>query len=579
MNALHILATKVMRMKRARSFRGSFPIPVVLLLALMLLAGFSMECPAPQLEIQPDFDSCTDIVVGKLASVDGSVITSHTGCCAECRVHVVPAMDWPAGSMAPVHYGLQNVRTPLDDHGEVLGYIPQAEHTHAYFHTGYPQMNEHQLAIGESTMSQRDELKLDLGEGGQIMTIEQAQLFALQRCTRARDSVELIGSLMDEYGFLPSCGPESEALCIADPEEAWIFEVFSVGPGWERDSGRPGAIWAAQRVPDDHIAIVPNWSVIKRIDPDDHDNFIVSANYMQDAIDRGWYDPDSGEPFIWQEIYAPLPREWAVSRFWLFFSTFAPDSGDWPDRGLHNPHSGYDAYHQYVEPLSLYPFSIKPDEPVSVQDVIAFQRSVFPGTIYDMTADLDWQVPDGQGGLKLSPLATPFPTRPMRELLDITWRRMVSRGGYGMVAQLRDWLPDPIGGVYWFYLDNQHVSTYVPIYAGATDTSPLYQVWDPDEFSEDSARWAIDFVDNLLHLRWQDAIRDLHGMRDPLEARFFEEQSRIDEEALELYLSDPERAREFMTRYSIGTMEETVEMYRTLRNLLITKYTNNRQGG
>ncbi len=565
-------------MQRIRSFPGSVPLPLLLLVILVPLVGFTLKDPAPRMENQPDFDSCTDIVVGKLASADGSVITSHTGCCAECRVHVVPAMDWPVGSMAPVYYGLQNVRTPLDDHGDVLGYIPQTEHTHAYFHTGYPQMNEHQLAIGESTMSQRDELKVDRGEGEQIMTIEQAQLFALQRCTRSREAVELIGSLVDEYGFLPSCGPESEALCIADPEEAWIFEVFSVGPGWERDSGDPGAIWAAQRVPDDHIAIVPNWSVIKRIDPADHDNFIVSANYMQDAIDRGWYDEASGEPFIWQEIYSPLPREWAVSRFWLFFSTFAPNSGDWPDKGLSTPHSGYDAYHQYVEPLSLYPFSIKPEKPVSVQDVIAFQRSVFPGTIYDMTADLDWQVPDGRGGMKLSPLATPFPNRPMRELLDITWRRMVSRGGYGMVAQLRDWLPDPIGGVYWFYLDNQHVSTYVPIYAGATDTSPLYQVWDPDEFAEDSARWAIDFVDNLLHLRWQDAIRDLRAMRDPLEARFFEEQSRIDEQALELYLSDPVRAREFLTHYSIGTMEETVEMYRTLRNLLITKYTNNRQG-
>ncbi|MFC1529952.1 dipeptidase [Gemmatimonadota bacterium] len=561
-------------MKRA----GFSPIPVVLLIALVLLTGFALRGSASREVVQPDFDSCTDIVVGRLASTDGSVITSHTGCCDECRVHVIPASDWPSGTMAPVHYGLQDVRTPLDHYGEVLGYIPQVKHTYAYFHTGYPQMNEHQLAIGESTMSQRDELKVDRGEGDQIMTIEQAQIFALQRCTEAREAVELIGSLMTEYGFLPSCGPESEALCIADPDEVWIFEVFSVGRGWERESGKPGAIWAAQRVPDNHIAVVPNWSVIKEIDPADGENYIVSANYLQAAVDLGWYDPASGEPFIWQEIYSPLPREWAVSRFWLFFSTFAPNSGNWPDRGLNSPHAGYDAYHQYIEPLSIYPFSIQPEEKVSVEDVIAFQRSVFPGTIYDMTADLDWQVPDGRGGMRLSPLATPFPTRPMRELLDITWRRMVSRGGYGMVAQLRDWLPDPIGGVYWFYLDNQHVSTYVPIYAGATDTSPLYQVWDPDEFSESSARWAIDFVDNLLYLRWQDAIRDLQALRDPLEARFFEEQSRIDEEALRLFRRDPAGARQFLTRYSIGTMEETVELYRTLRSLLITKYTNNRQG-
>jgi len=553
-------------------------IPLLLLVVPLLLAGFALKGSLPRGEIVSDYDSCTDIVVGRLASADGSVITSHTGCCAECRVHVVPAADWPAGSLAPVPYGLQDVRTPLDHYGDVLGHVPQVDHTYAYFHTGYSQMNEHQLAIGESTLSQREELKVDRGSGEQIMTIEQAQLFALQRCTEAREAVELIGSLVSEYGFLPSCGPESEALCIADTKEVWIFEVFSVGPGWERASGQPGAIWAAQRVPDDHVAVVPNWSVIKEIDPDDHENFMVSHNYLQAAIDRGWYDPASGRPFIWQEAYSPLPREWAVGRFWLFFTTFAPNSGPWPDKRLHGAHTSYDAYHQYIEPLSLYPFSIKPERPVSVEDVIAFQRSVFPGTIYDMTADLDWQIPDGRGGMELSPLATPFPTRAMRELLDITYRRMVSRGGYGMVAQLRDWLPDPIGGVYWFYLDNQHVSTYVPIYAGVRDTHPLYQVWNPDEFSEDSARWAIDFVDNLLYLRWQNAIEDLRAARDPLEARFFDEQERIDAEALELYRRDPDLARDFLTRYTLGTMEETVELYRNLRRLLITKYTNNRQG-
>jgi len=130
-------------------------------------------------------DSCTDIIVGKDASVDGSVITSHTGCCPECRVHVVPAQTFKKGTQAPVYYGLQDVKKPLHEYGKVIGHIPQVEKTYAYFHTGYPQMNEHQLAIGESTLSQRDELKVDYGWGKQIMTIEQAQLFALQRCKTA----------------------------------------------------------------------------------------------------------------------------------------------------------------------------------------------------------------------------------------------------------------------------------------------------------------------------------------------------------------------------------------------------------
>lgn len=522
-------------------------------------------------------DTCTDIIVGKKASVDGSVITSHTGCCPECRIHVVPAQTHKKGTMAPVYYGLQDVKKPLHEYGKVIGTIPQADETFKYIHSGYPHINEHQLAIAESTLSQREELKVDIDSGKQIMTIEQAMLFALQRCKKAREAIVVITSLVEEYGFLPSCGPESEALCIADPDEAWVLEVFSVGKDWEPGSGEPGAIWAAQRVPDDHVAVVPNWSIIKEIDLSRPDYFMASKNHRQVAIEHGWYDPKDGKPFIWQEAYSPTPREWATSRFWLFFQTFAPNHG-WPDKTLASHFKGYDAYHQYLEPLSTYPFSVKPEKKLSVQDVIAFQRSVFEGTIYDMTADVDWFVPDGQGGMKKSPMTTPFPTQDMRELLDITWRRMVSRGGYGMVAQLRGWLPPEIGGIYWFYLDNQHVSTYVPIYTGVQEISPLYKTYDPDEFSEDSARWAIDFVDNLLYLRWQHAIKDLRAVRDPLEEEFFANVASVDREALRLFENDPETAKKYLTDITRASMEKTVKMYRDLRALLISKYTNNKLG-
>lgn len=520
--------------------------------------------------------ACTDIVVGREASADGSVITSHTGAAPECRVHVVPAMDFPVGVMANVHYGLQDVNKAFGTYGEVIGQIPQAAHTYKYFHSGYSHMNEFQLAIGESTMSQKAELQVSRETGKQIMTIEQAQVFALQRCKTARQAVVLIGSLLDEYGFLPSCGPESEALCIADPNEAWVFEVFSMGPDWE--PGQPGAIWAAQRVPDDHIAIVPNWSIIKEINIKDKDNFLASDNYKQEAIDRGWYDPRSGKPFIWQEAYSPLPREWAVGRFWLFFKTFAPSFADWPDKNADSPYDVNRPYTQYIEPLSYFPFSVKPDKKLSVQDVIAFQRSLFEGTIYDMTADKAWLVPDKDGMLRKSPLTTPFPTRNMRELLNITYRRMVSRGGYGMVAQLRNWLPDPIGGVYWYYADNQYVSTYLPIYAGATEISPYLKEYDPEAYSETSYRWAVDFVDNLLYLKWQDAIRDLKALRDPLEASFFEKQAEVEKEAVFLYEKIPGSAIKYLTGYSLQCQEEAMQMYGELKNTLITKYTNNKQG-
>ncbi len=522
--------------------------------------------------------TCTDIVVGKEASVDGSVITSHTGAAPDCRVHVVSAQDHEPGSMAPVYFGLQDATVPFKTYGEVIGHIPQVEHTYRYFHSAYSHMNEHQLAIAESTMGQRKELSAERTKGAkQIMTIEQAQVFALQRCTTAREAVELIGSLVEDYGFLPSAGG-SEALAIADPNEAWVFEVFAVGPDWDPESGELGAVWAAQRVPADHVTVIPNWSIIKEIDPEDRENFVVSSNYRQLAIDNGWYDPQAGRPFVWQDAYSPpTTGEWAINRLWLFYSTVAPSLKEWPDRSLKKPFDGYDAYHHPIESLSFYPFSVKPEKKLSVQDVIAFQRSVFEGTIYDMTADTDWLVPDDEGKLVKSPLTTPFPTSHHRQLLDITFHRNVSKGGYGMVAQLRSWLPNAIGGVYWLYLDNQYVSTYVPIHAGVQEISPYYRRYDPEEFSEDSARWLIDFVDNLLYLRFQDAMEDVRAVRDPLESSFFATQKEVEKKALELYRQSPEEAESYLTDHARESMEKVVELYRKLRNQLITKYTNNHE--
>jgi len=505
---------------------------------------------------------CTDIMVGRYVSADGSVMTSHTGCADECRIHVVPAQTFPKGAMAPVYWGIIDLKESIYDYGRVISQIPQVEKTYAYFHSGYPHMNEHQLAIAETTISQKNELKVYYPVARQIMTIEQAMLFALQRCKRAKEALALITKLVEKHGFLPSTGGDGEALCIADPHEMWVLEIFSVGRQWKPESGKLGAVWAAQRVPDDQIMIVGNASRIREIDLSQPEYFMASDNYKQVAIDYGWYDPASGKPFIWQEAYAPPPTEGCMNRIWLFHKTFAPH---------------LKKYHTF-DPISYYPFSIKPEKKVSVQDVIAFQRSVFEGTIYDMTADLDWLVPDGQGGFIKSPLTTPFPTQDMRELLDITWHRNVSQGGYGMVAQLRNWLPGPIGGVYWVYQDNQYVSTYVPIYAGVEEISPLYKTYDSDKFSDESARWAIDFVDNLLYLKWQEAIKDLMAVRDPLETGFFTNQEAIDNKALALFKKNPESARKFLTNYTKSCMEKVVEAYRKLRYQLISKYTNNKQG-
>lgn len=526
-------------------------------------------------------NACTIVAVGKKASADGSVIISHTDTGPDSRIFYVPGKSFKRGELAPVYWGIQDADRPLLDDGKIIGYIPQVEKTFGYFQSAYSHMNEYQLGIAESTTAQREELVSTLESGKQIITIEQAMIFALQRYKKAKDATLFIGNLMTVYGFLPSSGDGSETLVIADPDEAWVFEVFGVGPGWTPESKKPGAIWAAQRLPDDQATMIPNWSIIKEINPNDKENFMVSSNYMQEAVDRGWYDPTSGKTFIWQDIYAPLPEEYATSRFWLFYHTFTPNLKNWPDRMLDptNPFKGMQPYFQVVEPLSLYPFAAVPEKKITFQDVMAFQRSTFEGTIYDMTSYPEWLVPDGKGGYIKSPLATPFPGSELRKLIKQTYRRPVARhrGHYGMVMQLRNWLPNEVGGVYWVYLDNPYFSPYVPIYAGNLSVAETYNLYDPNKYDEKSARWSIDFVDNLANLQFQDIINDVRVVRNPFEAEMFNAQAQIEEEALNLYKKNPKAAREYLTNYSNEKMNKVTEMFLNLRDQIITKYTNNRE--
>jgi dipeptidase len=558
--------------------KSRFKMPVARRRYAVGLAGVFLLALAGLAAGEDGKEGCTVIGVGRLASIDGSVMTSHTDCSSECRIQVIPGRAYPKGAQAPVHWGMvyfgnddDRHALPLGDFGKVIGQIPQVEKTFTYFHTGYSQMNERQLAIGESTCSQRAELDVPFIEGvtRQIMTIEQAQVFALERCATAREAVRLIAGLVEKYGFLPSCGG-SEALCIADPRELWILEIFSVGPEWTPESGKPGAIWAARRVPDDHVVVISNYVRIREIDLKNPD-FLASSNYMKEAVDRGWYNPKSGRPFIWQEAYAPIIREGNLSRLWLIYSTIAPSWKDWPKRALADAAGPGTLYAQPIEGAAFYPFSVKPDKKLGVPDIIRFQRSAFENTIYDMTLDPAWQVPSG-GKMEKSIMATPFLAPEMERVLRIRHHRTIATEGYGMVAQLRSWLPDAVGGIYWYYMDNPFVSPYVPIYAGVTDVAEAFKKYDYRTFSEDSARWAVDFVEKLMLLRWQSAVKDLREARDPLENGFFNEQAGIDGRAVELLKKDPAAAVKYLTELTVKRMESIVKLYRELRNKLLSKY-------
>lgn len=534
------------------------------------------------------YGECTALVVGKKASADGSVMVVHTDCCPNSRIHVVPARKFKKGALAPVYLGIQNVSQPLRSYGEVIGHIPQVQQTYAYIHSGYPHINEHQLAIGESTILQRPECAASRNQGArQIMTVEQAMLFALQRCKTSREALELITSLLETHGFLSSCCGETpkggEALLIADTEEAWDLEIFGVGNDWDPASGKPGVIWAAQRIPDDHVFIMPNYPRIRRMNLEDSDQFRASSNYKQFAIDHGWYNPSGGDPFIWQDAYTYLPSDWNLPRIWLLCQTFAPN---YRHRGFDKPWNtlsagrgmmkdSYETIRATKFTAAFFPFSIKPEKKVSVHDIMAFIRSTLEGTYWDMTADRDWLVPDRTGGFGKSPLTTPFPNRHWRELLDITHHRTVAQTtDYAMISQLRGWLPDPIGGIYWFVVDNYRHSPFIPVYCGVKKISSLYNTYDPNRFDENSARWVYDFTDTLLQLEYQSAIKDLLAVRDPFETKIFSRQSQIETVALDLYKKNPSKARKYITDYVTGLMETAVQDYRDLRYTLITKYKN-----
>jgi len=495
--------------------------------------------------------ACTVIVVGRNASTDGSAIASQTADGVfDANITVIKGQEFPPGAIAGVYW---NITGQSPDPPVKIAEIPQVRQTYTYFHVGYPFMNEHQLALGESTICQQQRLRAAWSRKA-VLTIEQLQVFALQRTRTARAAIRTMGALAEKYGFLDSYEHQAESLAVVDGTECWLFEIFGVGSDWDPGSGKPGAVWAARRVPDDHVFCMPNISRIREIDLDNPDYFMACRNYRQTAIEKGLYDPASGRPFIWQEAYSPheghwsLKSPWIRNRLYMFYRTVAP-SGNWP----------------VDKPVTEYPFSIKPERKMKVQDVIRLMRSTYKGTPLDTEADPAWHK---------SRLATPFPSSELQELLKVKYNRGIAVRGcsYGFVSQSRPWLPDPVGGLAWFYFDNPHTSCYVPIYAGVERFPDSWQTYDRTRFSRRSARWAFAQMDNLVNHRYQDIIKDLRSIRDPLEAEFFAGQPAIEAEALEVYKRSPLEAGEFLTDYTNRCMERAETAYWDLIDVLIAKY-------
>lgn len=439
--------------------------------------------------LDPDIykgQSCTSIMVGKKASADGSVITSHT-CDGLYRtwMTVEPAADHAAGEQYRVYKGTMKTTYPADTTGVVLcGTIPQVRHTYAYLNTAYPCLNEHQLAMGETTFSGPEVLANRDG----LFNIEELQRVALQRCTTAREAIRLIGQLIKTYGY----GDDGECITIADPYEVWQMEILGEG------KDKIGGVWAAQRIPDDEVGVSANIPRIGKMQYHNPDYFLSSGNCEQVAFKYGLWD--GKEEFV----------------FWKAFNSSYAEGKNFREREYFILNALAPSLHLSMDMAEL-PFSVKPDKNVDVRAVIELFRSTYEGTNMDMCKNV--RMPSKRktrGGevyndTIVSPIANPWLGSAMRNTLNtlkpgtIDFKRTVSVAwcAYSHVIQLRSWLPDAVGGVCWISVDNPGQSPRVPIFCGTTQLPEAFSLCGQKEYNPESWLWQFRKANKLATVAWQ----------------------------------------------------------------------------
>ncbi len=426
---------------------------------------------------------CTSIVVGRLASTDGSVITSHT--CdgtSHTWVNIVPAKDHKPGSMTQIRKNWRKTKFVTDTAGiKVVGEIPQVAHTYSYINTGYPSLNEKQVGIGETTFTGPDTL---INKEAPLL-IEELCRLAMERCATAREAVRLMGTIAEKYGY----GDTGECLTVTDPKEAWQFEIVGVG------KNKIGAAWAAQRIPDGHVGISANIPRIGKIDRADTENFMASDNLEQVAIDNGLWD-GKGDFIFWKVIVCSYAqgRNYREREFRVF-DLLAPSL-------------------KLEYGMDEIPFSIKPDSLVDVRKVMALLRDTYEGTEWDMCQNWTTDIAEKNGvpaHKAISPLANPWLTTTMRNTLNsiapgtIEFKRTLAVAwcSYSTVIQSRSWLPDGIGGVVWYAVDNPAQSPRIPIFCGSTKLPKAFDKCGQKEYYPDCVLWEFRRANKLATLSWQ----------------------------------------------------------------------------
>jgi dipeptidase len=477
-------------------------------------------------------EACTSVPVSPETSSDGT-LTSHS-CDGgyEIRIKVVPGKAYPAGAKRDIMKGggLGEEKPPERQERKV-GEMPQVAQTFTRYDASYPFMNEKGVIIGETTIGGRRELYNDEG----LMDIMELERIALERGSTAREVIAIMGEMAEKYGY----GDSGECLTVGDSKEVWQFEVFGPGPA------EHGAVWAAKRIPPGEVGVSANVSRITTL-TDDPNFTMYSKNVYAVAETNGWWK--KGDPFLFNRTFGMSGPPRPNRREWRVLSILAPSLK--------------------LDPWAPeQPFSVKPDKKVTVRDVMAIHRDVYQGTEFDQTK---------------GPLAGPFGT-PNRWSLPQGYKsapgyspteRMIAvhQCSYVTVLQARANMPPWIGSLAWFAPDDAKTSVFTPLYAGNFKVPTAFEIGRRDRFDRNSAYWASNFIGNWANLNWSGMMQDIRARQAEIENKLFADQPVIEKIAIEMYKTEPDRARTFISDYSNRVAQENFMKWWELADKLVTDY-------
>ena len=479
--------------------------------------------------------ACSNLIVGKKASVDGSVLVSYNADDYGMFGYLChyPAGTHPKGSMRQIYDW---------DSGVYHGEIEEAPVTYNVIGN----INEFQLSIGETTYGGREEMVDSTG----ILDYGSLIYVTLQRAKTAREAISVMTSLVEKYGY----NSEGETFSICDPNEAWIMEMQGTG------AGSKGVVWVALRIPDDAICAHANQSRIGKFNMKDKKNVLYSKNVISYARKMGWFNGKDSE-FSWKNTYA-FPdfsgRRFCDARVWSFFNHYA---------------DGFDRYLPWAlgkdKDAEDMPLWIVPNRKLSVADVENGMRDHYEGTALALdTTSIG-------GGI----YEMPYRPTPLTFTVDGKQyfnERPIStqQTAFTFVSQLRSWLPREIGGVLWFGNDDANMVAYTPVYCGNTVQPACYNTKGADAvtFSSDNAFWLCNMVSNMVYPRYSQLFPELKAVRDSLETSYFANQTSIEKQAADLYQTDKAAALKLLNNYSNAKADEMLANWKRLATRIIVKY-------